>query len=405
MGNSEADAPAKGPKVSASQDQPSVASTSTTTPVYPDWSTFQAYSPIPPPGFFHSAVASSPPPHPYVWGAQQFMPPYGTPPPYVMYPHGGIYTHPSMAPVSHPFSPYTMASPNGDAETSGGVLGSGEAEAKSSEAKEKSPIKKSKGSLGSLNMITGKNSELCKTSATSANGIFSQSGDSRSEASSEESDAYSENESPQNTSEVQNSSDVTNHRNGNTLHATSQNGRLSAQSQSMHGQTMPIAPMPVPVPPGVVASPTTNLNIGWSASTPLRLPPIRGKVPATAVAPMVAGAPSELWMQDERELKRQRRKQSNRESARRSRLRKQAECEELAHCVEGLKEENVSLSEELNKIKMEYKQLLAQNTFLKEKLSKVSQGSDNLVHETNGRHSAGDGHQQNANSDVKINTN
>lgn len=30
-----------------------------------------------------------------------------------------------------------------------------------------------------------------------------------------------------------------------------------------------------------------------------------------------------IWIQDERELKRQRRKQSNRESARRSRLRKQ----------------------------------------------------------------------------------
>ncbi len=49
--------------------------------------------------------------------------------------------------------------------------------------------------------------------------------------------------------------------------------------------------------------------------------------------------------QDERELKRQRRKQSNRESARRSRLRKQAECEGLGQKVLDLEAENVKLKE------------------------------------------------------------
>ena len=47
--------------------------------------------------------------------------------------------------------------------------------------------------------------------------------------------------------------------------------------------------------------------------------------------------------QDEREVKRQRRKQSNRESARRSRLRKQAECEALAVRVNELMNENIKL--------------------------------------------------------------
>ena len=42
-------------------------------------------------------------------------------------------------------------------------------------------------------------------------------------------------------------------------------------------------------------------------------------------------------------MKRQRRKQSNRESARRSRLRKQAECEALAVRVNELMNENVKL--------------------------------------------------------------
>ena len=51
----------------------------------------------------------------------------------------------------------------------------GETNGKSSEGKEKSPIKRSKGSLGSLNMITGKNCvEHGKTSGASANGTISQ---------------------------------------------------------------------------------------------------------------------------------------------------------------------------------------------------------------------------------------
>jgi plant G-box-binding factor len=49
-----------------------------------------------------------------------------------------------------------------------------EADGKPSEVKEKLPIKRSKGSLGSLNMITGKNNEHAKTSGASANGVYSK---------------------------------------------------------------------------------------------------------------------------------------------------------------------------------------------------------------------------------------
>lgn len=49
-----------------------------------------------------------------------------------------------------------------------------EADGKPSDAKEKLPIKRSKGSLGSLNMITGKNNELGKASGASANGAYSK---------------------------------------------------------------------------------------------------------------------------------------------------------------------------------------------------------------------------------------
>lgn len=52
-----------------------------------------------------------------------------------------------------------------------------EGEGKPSELKEKLPIKRSKGSLGSLSMITGKNNELGKPSGPSANGVYSKRSD------------------------------------------------------------------------------------------------------------------------------------------------------------------------------------------------------------------------------------
>jgi plant G-box-binding factor len=43
----------------------------------------------------------------------------------------------------------------------------------------------------------------------------------------------------------------------------------------------------------------------------------------------------------------------------------QAECDELAQRAEALKEENANLRSEVNQIKSEYEQLLAENTSLK----------------------------------------
>ncbi|XP_052171378.1 bZIP transcription factor 16-like isoform X2 [Diospyros lotus] len=290
------------------------------------------------------------------------MPPYGTTPhPYVaMYPHGGIYAHPSIPPGSYPFSPFAMPSPNGIVEASGNTPSGMETEGKLSEGKEKLPIKRSKGSLGSLNMITGKTNEPGKTSRASANGACSKSAESGSEGSSEGSDANSQNDS-------QGQDSFEGSRSGGAMHG-SQNGGPNTPA-TMVSQTPAIVPMSAAGAPG----PTTNLNIGmdyWGAATSSALPALRGKATPGPVAGGMVGTGSResLWLQDERELKRQRRKQSNRESARRSRLRKQAECDELGQRAEVLKDENASLRSELSRIRSEYDQLLEQNASLKARL-------------------------------------
>ncbi|KAF8725432.1 hypothetical protein HU200_019954 [Digitaria exilis] len=356
MGSSGADTPSKTSKTSAPQEQQPPASSVAATPaVYPDWSSFQAYPPIPPHGFFPSPVASSPQGHPYMWGAQPMIPPYGTAPPYVMYPPG-VYAHPSMPPGAHPFPPYAMTSPNGNADATGNTAAAGDTDGKPSEGKDKSPTKRSKGSLGSLNMLTGKNpTEHGKISGASANGATSQSGESGSESSSEGSEGNSQNDSHHKESGQEQDGDV----------RSSQNGASRSPSEGKLNQTMAIMPMPSS---GPVPGPTTNLNIGMDywANTASSTPAIHGKVTPTTVTGAVV--PGEQWIQDERELKRQRRKQSNRESARRSRLRKQAECEELAQRADVLKQENASLRDEVNRIRKEYEELLSKNNSLKEKL-------------------------------------
>ncbi|KAK4787071.1 hypothetical protein SAY86_010904 [Trapa natans] len=96
---------------------------------------------------------------------------------------------------------------------------------------------------------------------------------------------------------------------------------------------------------------------------------------------------SEAWLLNERELKREKRKQSNRESARRSRLRKQAEAEELALRVGHLTAENAALKTEINRLMQDSNNLRQENAVLMEKLKHpeaveaCAEGSDTEVDE------------------------
>ncbi|KAK4792658.1 hypothetical protein SAY86_023093 [Trapa natans] len=361
MGGSEADKLGKEKETKkAAPTTTEPPATTSTAPVNPEWPGFQAYPHIPPHGF----LASSPQAPPYMWGVQHIMPPYGTPPhPYVaMYPHGGIYAHPSMPPGSYPFSPFSMPSPNGIMEVS--TPGTAEGDGKPSNVKEKLPIKRSKGCLGSLSMITGKTNDDGKTSGNSANGSYSKSAESDSDGTSEGCDENSHNESRLKLTEVS--------QNGNSVHGPQNGGPYAPHVVS---PSMSLVPITAASPLGSVPGPATNLNIGmdyWNTPASSHIPALQGKATSTPVtgATVPAGSrdnQSQMWLQDERELKRQKRKQSNRESARRSRLRKQAECDDLARRADILKEENTTLRAEVSRVRSEYEKLLEENTSLKER--------------------------------------
>ncbi|XP_062214239.1 DNA-binding protein EMBP-1-like isoform X2 [Phragmites australis] len=116
-----------------------------------------------------------------------------------------------------------------------------------------------------------------------------------------------------------------------------------------------------------LSNPTTNLNIGmdiWSNSPT--------KAETLGQGEMNAGAPSQhagaLSQMDKRDLKRERRKKSNRESARKSRLRKQQECEELAQKVTDLTEINGALRSELDQLKKACEGMEAENSQLMDEM-------------------------------------
>ncbi|KAF6149693.1 hypothetical protein GIB67_017426 [Kingdonia uniflora] len=332
-----------------------------TTPVYPDWSTsMQAYYGAggTPPTFFPSTVPSSPSPHPYLWPSQHFMQPYGTPLPYpAIYTHGGLYTHPNIAAGAAPVPTET--------------------EGKGSEGKNRVSKKKSKGSSGT-GVVGGKSGEGGKIASSSGNDGASQSAESGSDGSSDSSD------------ENNNQQEALKKRTFDQMLADGKDF-MCANARSDNTAQYNNVNVPVSVP----GMPATNLNIGmelWNQSSVGSIPMKARQNTANVSLPVLPSAmgdgavPGHPWVQDERELKKQKRKQSNRESARRSRLRKQAECEELQVKVEKLTNENGRIALEMQRLAQECEKLKNENASMKEQLNQSCEPSMLLLQdvESNG---------------------
>ncbi|KAH9731695.1 G-box-binding factor 3 [Citrus sinensis] len=261
--------------------------------MYTDWAAMQAYYgprvAIPP--YYNSPIASGHAPQPYMWGpAQPMMPPYGAP--YAaIYSTGGVYAHPAV--------PLAVTPLNTEAPT------------KSSGNADRGLAKKLKG-LDGLAMSIG------NASAESAEGGAEQ---------------------RPSQSEADGSTDGSD---GNTVRAGQSRKKRSREGTPIAGGDGKTDIQSTPVPVGVNATPDKVLATAvaptsvsgkpvgpvLSPGMPTKLelrnaPGMNVKASPTSVPQPCAVLPPETWIQNERELKRERRKQSNRESARRSRLRKQ----------------------------------------------------------------------------------
>lgn len=285
---------------------------------YPDWAAMQAY--------YGPRMAVPPyfnsavaPGHPPP--PYMWAPPQHMMPPYAaMYPHGGVYPHPGV-PLP---SPMSIDSP-----------------AKSSGNSDRGLMKKLKGFDG-LAMSIG-------------NGI-SHSGET--EGSSEGSDG--------NTTEGGGQNSGKRSREDSPI-ARAEVGKTEPQS----GHFFPNESSKKATALTVTSNPTSDSEIKKSPSAMTMM-----------TSATVAMMPNEALLQNERELKRERRKQSNRESARRSRLRKQAEAEELAIKVDALTSENLTLKSEINRLTDNSEKLKLQNAKLIEKLKNTQQQQEEEENDT-----------------------
>ncbi|XP_027913266.1 G-box-binding factor 1-like isoform X1 [Vigna unguiculata] len=83
------------------------------------------------------------------------------------------------------------------------------------------------------------------------------------------------------------------------------------------------------------------------------------------------GTNTELVKLEKDEIRRERKRQSNRESARRSRMRKERECEELHKKMEILKDENSVLTQRLKSLSEECLEICNENDAIEEELVKM----------------------------------
>ncbi|RID43189.1 hypothetical protein BRARA_I00064 [Brassica rapa] len=295
-----------------------------------DWAAMQAYYgprvAITPQ--YYNSNGHAPPPPPYIWGSPSpMMAPYGTPyPPFC--PPGGVYAHPALQMGSQPQGPASQATPvvatplNLEAHPANS---SGNTD---------------QGFMTKLKEFDG----LAMSISNNKSGSGEHSSEPKNSQSSENDDSS-------------NGSD------GNTT-----GGEQSRKKRSREGS---------PNNDGKPSSQIVPLLRDESEKQAVTM--------GTPVMPTVLdfpqpfpGAPHEVW--NEKEVKREKRKQSNRESARRSRLRKQAETEELSVKVDALVAENMTLRSKLGQLNDESEKLRLENQALLDQLKAQATGkTENLI--------------------------
>ncbi|XP_022924747.1 common plant regulatory factor 1-like isoform X1 [Cucurbita moschata] len=358
MGTSEDAKSVKTEKQSSPSSDQNCVSNSASIHVFPDWAAMQAYygPRVAVPPYYNSAVASGHAPHPYMWGPPQMIPPYGTP--YAaIYSHGGVYAHPavSMGPQSHgpggvPSSPAQAVTPL-SIETPSKVSGSS-----------------SQGLMKKLKGFDGLAMSIGNVSTESAAGGVEH--------------------GPSESMETEGSSDGSD---GTTAGANQTKRKRSREGTPITGKDAKIEPQASPVTAAEINESSSKLlgttkaadatgklgsviPPGMSTALELRNPSSINAMTSPTSVPPCSVLPSEVWLQNEKEVKRERRKQSNRESARRSRLRKQAEAEELAHKVDSLTAENVAIRSEIKRLSENSEKIKKENATLMIKLKSAHAG-------------------------------
>lgn len=298
-----------------------------TMPSYPDRATsMQAYygagATLPP--FFTSAVASQTP-HPYLWANQQsMMVPYGSSLQYPnFYQHGGFYAHPNT----------------------GVSLTNIKAEEVVADRKDSVSMKMSKENLLNMGLSSGQSGQSKKVASGSGYDAASQSAGSGSKGSSDASD------------------EDANQREFSVI-------TKKSFSQMLADVSAPEKPT-VPVPATKLNNEMDSCNTFSDGAAPTKTKPVVSSVSSQVPSATRVGYDGIHDVQDERELKRLRRKQSNRDSARRSKLRKQAECDELQAKVEKMSNENHTLADELNSLAKQCEQLTSENETIMEELTQT----------------------------------
>lgn len=334
MGNNEEMKPSKSEKSSSpvTPDQTGIH-------VYPDWAAMHAYygPRVAVPPYYNSAVSSGHGPHPYMWGPPQpMMPPYG--PPYAaIYSHGGVYGHPAI-----PITPTPLAA---------------ETPKKSSANSDNGLVKKLKSfeglamSIGSADADSADDGSDKRSSQSADTGVSSDGDQSGADKAGRKRSREGISSIGDGKSEVQ----------------AKGAGEVDAASENVSGGAIDH-----PSATGKLVAPVNPPSM--SASLELKNYCMDADANPVSILQPGAVVPSESWLPNERELKRERRKQSNRESARRSRLRKQAEAEELAKKVDSLAAENVALKSEISRLTENSDKLRLENTTLMGRLGNAQGG-------------------------------